>query len=387
MQLFGDEEKARIRVSHTKKALIILAVGLVFLFILSLIFCVSVVHERMSLPYVLNMASSRLQDIFLYLSGQGARDGIHYRINTYLLVACIGAGLATCGTVYQGLFRNAIASPTTLGVNSGGMLGGILYVLLFVKVSGPVQVVQFDQYMAQYNMMSLFDRNIRQIFIIAGSLLAVTLIVSIAKAAGRGRVTSFVLMIAGTVFSSVIGTVVGLVQNYLVLTDGEDMSRIQELGRLMRGSFDQLYSYQHLWLAGVPIVVCLAVLMLLRPHMNALVFGEDEAQTMGVRTGLLKNLLIGISTLITAVAIAFCGQIGLVGLIVPHLARRVVGPDYKSLIPASILLGAAVFLVIYDVAFMFNVLDGINLITSIVGAPIVVFIMLRQRRERQDEWF
>ncbi|MEE4465211.1 iron ABC transporter permease, partial [Azotobacter chroococcum] len=136
-----------------------------------------------------------------------------------------------------------------------------------------------------------------------------------------------------------------------------------------------------LLIAGPPILLGLTVLLAMSWTLNVLCFGDEEARAMGLETGRLRLAIIVSATLVTAAAVAIAGIIGLVGLIVPHLARMLVGPDHRVLLPVSTLLGAGFLLVVDGVArSLFEVEVPLGIVTSIIGAPFFLYLMNQSRK-------
>lgn len=131
----------------------------------------------------------------------------------------------------------------------------------------------------------------------------------------------------------------------------------------------------------MPIFFGLIPLYLLRWNLNVLAFGEDEARALGAETGRLRWIIIFAATLLTASSVAIAGMVGWVGLVIPHLARMIVGPDYRVLLPASMLLGASYLLLTDDLArsIITNEIP-LGIITSLIGAPFFLYLMMRSQR-------
>jgi iron complex transport system permease protein len=127
----------------------------------------------------------------------------------------------------------------------------------------------------------------------------------------------------------------------------------------------------------VPIAIGSIALIAVRWHLNALAFGEEEAQALGVQTRRLRLIVVGAATLMTAVCVSICGMIGWVGLIIPHLARSLVGPDYRRLMPVSAVLGALFLVAVDDLARSAAVEIPIGILTALIGAPVFLVLMAR----------
>ena len=137
---------------------------------------------------------------------------------------------------------------------------------------------------------------------------------------------------------------------------------------------------------AAPILLCLLIAMLMRNRINLLAFGETEAKTIGVNTSRARLVLIIVSTVLTASVISFCGQIAFVGLIAAILARRLVGPDFRYLLPASVLLGGFMLLLAFDVSYMIGIVVDTGSVMSIIGGLFFMVIMTVNRRKRNASW-
>ena len=155
---------------------------------------------------------------------------------------------------------------------------------------------------------------------------------------------------------------------------------------MMLGTFDRIISLESLLLLAVPACMGITAVILMRGRLNLLVFGEDEARVMGMRVERTRNIMIALVTILTALVISFCGQIGFVGFIIPHLARRFTGPDFRYLIPGSALLGAICMTAVYYIANLASYASNINFITSLVGGSIFFIMIIRFRNKRYADW-
>mgnify|MGYP001043102046 CR=1 FL=1 len=381
--IFRDDQTKRFGMSKGSKSIIIISVGLLLAYIYSVFFAVNLYGTNISLAWYLQIVARKIQDFSNFVLGRGATNGIHFVIYRHLIIVLVSAALAGCGAVYQGSFRNSIASPTTLGVQAGGLLGGMLYVFFFVD-SNSISI-KYSELQAVYQEMDVFHRNMQGLCILAGCFIGIILVAGIAKTAGRGKVSILPLILTGFIFSSLVGSITGLIQYYIVLTNPGDL-RTNAMRGLMMGTFDNTFTLEHLLLVGVPILVCILVLLSLRHKINVLVFGDDEALSMGMRVRLFHNTLLIICTIMVGVTISFCGQIGFVGLMVPHIARMLVGPDYRVLLPASMLLGGILMLLVYSFAMSIGYSSNINLVTSLIGGTLFIIFLIIHRRRRNADW-
>ena len=336
----------------------------------------------LTLSECLGQIRINISGIFLALGGNGYLS-TQYTLFRYIAVALVGAALSVCGAVYQGAFKNALASPTTLGVQSGCVLGGTIYVMFFASFS--TETTTAAQVHQELENMNIFERNAQSMAILIGCFAGVTAIVAISRIVGRGKISSIALILCGSVFGSFITGGVELMQYYLLLHDPYG-DRTYALRFLMLGTFDRVISLEDLMLVAIPVLLAITAVMLMRSRLNLLVFGEDEARSMGIRVELTRNLMVGIVTFLTAIVISFCGQIGFVGFIIPHLARRFVGPDFRYLVPGSALLGAVCMMTVYYIATVIGYSSNINFVTSLVGGTIFLIMIIRFRNKRYADW-
>ena len=272
------------------------------------------------------------------------------RLPRILAALLIGAGLSLSGAAYQGMFRNPLVSPDILGASAGAGFGAALGIML----SKSVIVTQF--------------------LALGFGLAAVVVTYMLAGRLRRGDPTLFLVLtgiLVGTVFTSLISIL-------KVLADPYD--KLPAITFWLMGSLAAINNNDLLILLG-PVVVGGAALLLVRWHLNPLSFGEEEARAMGSETGKLRVIIIGACTLLTASAVSVAGIIGWVGLIIPHLARGIVGPDYGKLLPVSAVLGGVYLLLVDDLARLAGPLEmPLGILTALIGAPFFILLMARTRR-------
>lgn len=267
------------------------------------------------------------------------------RLPRVLLAAIAGSGLALAGASLQGLFRNPLVSPDTIGVASGAAAGGVLAILLGLS--------------------SVWLTGIA----FAGGLLAVGAATLIAKAA-RGSTISFVL--AGVIVSAFFSAALSLMQ-FLV----DPITGLAQIMHWLMGGFAGA-SAGDVALTGIPLLVAGGALVGLRWRLNLLSLGEDDAVALGLKPARLRVAIVTLAALIVAAQVATSGIVGWVGLIVPHLARMVVGPDHRRLLPASALLGAIFMLVIDDLARSLTTYElPTGVLTAFIGTPAFAWLLYR----------
>lgn len=295
----------------------------------------------------------------------------------FIAIGLAGAALASCGAIFQGAFKNVLAGPSTMGVMSGGSVGTMLYLILLSPVfAARLSSDTVAKWVAAYNSMTIVEQYAQQLCTLLGCFGGVLLVVLVAMIAGKGKVSSTAMVVAGTVFSGVVSNILMVLQYYEIAVGNSEV--IESLQLLMLGNFNVMIRPLPVVMMGVPIIVCLIVLIILRGRLNLLSFGEDEAASMGVNVRFYRNLMIVIGTVMTAMVVSFCGRIGFIGFMVPLVMRRLTGPDLRKLLPVSMISGAIMLTVIYDVARLAGRRDAINMFTSIVGCTVMVVALLRK---------
>jgi iron complex transport system permease protein len=267
-----------------------------------------------------------------------------------LAALLVGAALAAAGTAYQGMFRNPLVSPDILGVSTGAALGAVLGIFLS---KGTFLV---------------------QIFAFAGGLAAVGMVYLIGSRL-RGHDPLLALVLTGVVIGTLLGSAIALLK-YLA----DPYNQLPAITYWLLGSLaavapaDLLYS--------IPLVVAgLAPMLLLRWRMNLLALPDDEARALGVDVRRLRTLVVICATLITACAVAISGIIGWVGLLIPHAARMLVGPDFGRLLPLAMLLGAAFLLAVDTLCRTIATIEvPPGVLTALIGTPFFLWLFALSRR-------
>jgi len=262
----------------------------------------------------------------------------------------VGAGLAAAGSTYQGLFRNPLVSSDILGVAAGAGLGAVLGIFLSLSIFA-VQLLAFF-----------------------GGLGAV-LVVYLVGAAMRGHDPVLVLVLAGVAMGTLLGSAISLVKVFADPYNPLPAITFWLLGSLTAITLPDLR-------AVVPaILIGLVPLYLLRWRMNLMTLGDEEARALGVETRLLRALFIAAATLITSAAVSISGIIGWIGLIIPHAARLIAGPEFSRLLPTAMLLGAAYLLAVDTLARTMAAIEvPIGILTAFIGAPFFLWLLATARR-------
>lgn len=346
---------------------------------------------HLSPAYLIESFSLNVTGLVNWLTGGPVTSGVSIVFWQTAAIAFVGAALAVNGCVFQGALKNALAAPSTLGVTSGATLGTLLYTLAFgVPATAEVfTVVQSSQLREQLSNMDipsyLFATQGRALCSMAGCFIVVALILLIAHIAGRGKVSKVALLIAGQVFAALVTGVIAVIRSYLMLYGTE--AQQQALMTIVGGSVSSITGALSFCTLVVPIVIGLIIIMFMRFRLNLLAFGDEEAKSMGISTMATRNTVIIVCTAITGVVISFVGSVGFVGFLVPHLARKIVGPDFRYLVPASALFGSVFLLVAYYLMEMTSIFSGsLGTLTSLVGAVFFLIAVIRERAKGNVDW-
>lgn len=292
---------------------------------------------------------------FVYLQEVGPTDVemviMKVRLPRVIAAILVGAALATSGAAYQGLFRNPMVSPGLLGVSAGASFGAALGILLSLDSFG----IQFAAF----------------IF----GLLAVTITYLISTWLTKQKDPLLVMVLAGIIVSTLFSSFVSLIK-YVA----DPYSKLPTIAYWLMGSLASV-RIGDLYTVFFPIAVGLVILTLIRWRLNVMSFGEEEAKAMGIHTGRLRMLVILCATLMTAAAVSISGVISLVGLVVPHFARLLVGANYSTMLPASMLMGGIYLLLVDNLArTLFTVEVPLGIITAIIGAPFFLYLLVNSKR-------
>lgn len=266
------------------------------------------------------------------------------RLPRIIAAMTVGAALSISGASFQGTFQNPLVSPDILGVSSGAGFGAAIAILLSFSVV-MIQTTAF-----------LFG------------LLAVILTYSLSKRL-RGN-TILVMVLGGVAIAALFSAFISCIK-YLADPD----SKLPEIVYWLMGSLSAVNSNSILMTIG-PVLIGFTALLLIGWRINVLSMGDDEARALGVNTEKMRLLVIFCCTLLTASAVSISGIIGWVGLVVPHAARMIVGPDHRKLLPASISLGATFLLLVDDVCRTATSIEiPLGILTAIIGAPVFIYLL------------
>ena len=267
------------------------------------------------------------------------------RLPRVVMSVLVGACLASAGASYQGVFQNPMASPDILGASAGAGFGAALAILLGASSVG-ITVGAF-----------------------ATSLVTVALVFTVSRHARGDRVLGLVL--AGIMVSSLFqsGT------SFLKLV-ADPNNQLPQITYWLMGSLSGA-KWSDLGFVILPVLIGLIPLLALRWQLNVITMGDDEARAMGVNAHRVRMGIVICSTLVTASAVSVSGMIGWVGLVIPHMMRRLVGSDYRFLMPAS-MLGGGIFLLVVDNVSRNATTSGIpiGILTAFIGAPFFLWLIM-----------
>lgn len=269
------------------------------------------------------------------------------RLPRALAAALVGAGLAVTGALFQGLFRNPLAAPDTLGVSNGAGFGAGLAIILGASAVGT------------------------QLGAIAFGLAAVGLAFAVVS---RGRANTVTLILSGMLIGSLFSSLVALLKFVADPTE-----KLPQIVYWLMGSLSNI-TYESILMILPLYIVAMAVLFLYRWRVNVLSLGDKEAKSFGLNVARDRGILIVACSVVTALVVSISGIIGWVGIVVPHLARMLVGPDFRRLLPASISLGICYLIAIDDLCRTVTAFEiPIGVITGIIGVPMFLYFIYRRK--------
>lgn len=262
----------------------------------------------------------------------------------------VGAALAAAGTAYQGTFRNPLVSPDILGVSTGAALGAVLAIFLSL---GALQV---------------------QLFAFAGGIAAVALVYAVGSRL-RGHDPLLALVLTGVVIGTLLGSVIALIK-YLA----DPFNQLPAITFWLLGSLASI-APRDLAVAAPLALAGLLPMVLLRWRINLLALPDDEARALGADTRRLRLMVVAAATLMTASAVALSGIIGWIGLLVPHAARLLVGPDFGRLLPLAMLIGAGFMLAVDTLCRTLAPIEiPPGVLTALLGTPAFLWLFATSRR-------
>ena len=274
---------------------------------------------------------------------------INIRMPRVAAVMLVGASLAVAGASYQGMFKNPLVSPDILGASAGASFGACL-ALLLDQPNYMVQIAAFTGGMVAVGMAVWLNHLVRYDAILG-------------------------LVLGGILISTLFESGSSLIK---LVADADD--KLPAITFWLMGSFADVQDGDF-WAVIIPMIFGFVLLMIERWKLNVLSFGDEEARAMGINTRRVRFVVIFASTLVVSLSVAVAGLVGWVGLVIPHLARAVVGPNYRVLLPASMFLGASYLLIVDNIARLVAPIEiPIGILTAILGVPFFVFIFKHNMR-------
>lgn len=296
----------------------------------------------------IDVINTVLCPIFPQLEVSSTITTIVFEIRLPRIIAAIivGAALAMAGAAFQSIFKNPLVSPDLLGVSNGAGFGAALAIL--ISGSGVIT----------------------QIFAFIFGILSVSITYLISRAYKAGGI--LILVLSGVAISAFFSALISAIK---FIADPDD--KLPEIVYWLMGSLASV-NLDKLIMIIIPIVIGMTILLALRWKMNLLAMGDEEAQSLGLNPTRVRLLIIAGCTLLTSAAVSVSGIIGWIGLVIPHMTRMIVGPDNRSLIPASLSLGASFLLLIDNISrAVISIEIPIGILTAIIGVPIFLYLLKR----------
>ncbi len=309
--------------------------------------CLCIGRMNLSVPEVIRTLLGAL--LRRETDGQSYSIIVNLRVPRILMAVIVGAGLTCAGATFQALFSNPLATPDILGVTSGTCVGAILAILM----SRSVLETQF--------------------IALAFGLVSVWITL---RLAGKKEGHSVVfLVLAGVIISSLFDAIGSLLKY-----TADPMNELPEITYWLLGSLTSA-SYKEILIGSPLILAGITIIYLLRFKLNILSLSEDEAKASGIDLKKTRLIFILAATMITASCVSMCGQVGWVGLLIPHCARMALGSNNRFVIPAGISLGASFMIVIDTLSRSISVIElPLSVLTAIIGAPVFISLLKKNRR-------
>ena len=276
-----------------------------------------------------------------------------------LMALIIGAILATSGTIMQALFRNPLADPGLIGVSSGGAVGAILFILFSSTLAS--NRVEFIQ---EFGII---------IFPMIGSILTTFLVFKLSQYNSKTNVAT--MLLTGLAINAIAGTIIGFA-TYLSNDDQLRNFTFWSLGTLGRSDWNIIKILLPIFL------ISMLYKLFLRHELNLMLLGDNEAQNLGMDVEKLRRRLIIVTSSIVGLSVSFCGMIGFIGLVTPHICRLIYGPNHKYLLPLSAIVGGIILInadMISRISIPYSELP-IGIVTSLVGAPFFLYLIIKSKK-------
>lgn len=328
-----------------------LVVSLVFLVLVTFLISLAVGRYPIKVNELISMIVCKITGVECNVPTTVQNVFFCVRLPRIFAALIIGASLAVSGASYQGIFKNPMVSPDILGASSGAGFGAGLGILLSFRII-EIQLSAF-------------------FFGILAVLLTYFISSVIEKSSGKVLTMVLVGMVISTLFQSFLSMI-----KYVA----DPNSKLPAITFWLMGSISSI-NVQDLKILFIPLLLGLLPLMFLRWKLNIMSFGDEEAKAMGVNVDAIRVIVILCSTIMTSAVVAISGVIGWVGLIIPHFCRMIVGPDYKKLIPVSMVIGGCFLLSVDNLSrSLFSMELPIGILTAIIGAPFFIYLLIRGKK-------
>ena len=337
--------------SYGKASLLVLACLLV------LVGCISLTIGQIAVPFK-SAAAVLLQQLGLpflqdvTLTKEQLAVIWYIRLPRMLVGMLVGGALGISGAVMQGIFSNPLADPGLIGISAGAATGAVVAIAL----GG-----------AATSMLTM------PLFALCGSIVAVCLTVFLAMR--NGKIPVMTLLLAGVAVGMLLGAITSGILTFM------NEQKLQQYLFWMVGGLDYR-RWEHVYLAAGPVLVGIAIMLLLARHLNILVLGETEAKAVGMPVLQFRMGLLFVAAITTATSVCVSGNIGFVGLVIPHMMRMLLGPDHRVLLPASA-LGGALFLVLCDCLGRVVLAPAevrVGIMTAILGSPYFLYLLRKMQK-------
>ncbi len=321
--------------------------NLILLVLLIIILILSIISLGLGAIYITP------SEIIQNLIGEGTQSQkfilSNYRIPRIIIAIIVGSGLATAGAILQGILRNPLASPDVIGVTKGAGLAAVIIIVLFP--ASPIIYLPLAAF-------------------IGAAIIAVILMLFVYKKGAQPNTLALVGIALGAICQAGI--------EYFMIKFPDDVSAtlLWLTGSLWARGWDQVYIL-------LPCLILIPLLIGLTSKLDILSLGDDIATGLGERSKFLRYILLGVSVVLIGVCVATVGSIGFIGLIAPHIARRIVGSKFKVLLPASALFGAILLLVADSLGRgLFPPIEiPAGIITAVIGAPYFLYLLRSERKK------
>lgn len=328
---------------------------LVFILLIAIIVCLNIGFSSIPFDMIFKILFNAIPGVGQYFDVSILESTLilMVRLPRIVCAGLVGAALAASGTVYQGLFRNPMADPYTIGASAGAALGATASIVLGISI--PIIGISSLPF-----------------FAFIGCLVTVLFVYTISKVGTKVPVQT--LLLSGIAVSIFLSAIVSYLQTI-------SPDKLHQSQFWLMGSFSYT-EWGEVWTAIPFILLGTIAICLFTRDLNLLALGEDEARHLGVDLEKVKKVLLVASAFVTAAAVSISGLIAFIGLIIPHLTRLMIGPDHRVLLPASILMGAS-FLIVCDSAARIVVSPAelpVGVITALCGGPFFLYLMRRKKK-------